>query len=87
LEDALKFGIGVGCGTLGVEVVDVYIFELTGLTPTAHSLNKTLGGTCHRRKVNVVTRLNNLYCLIGSSKLDCIVHKSIELKYNVVEKY
>ena len=57
-----------------MEVVDVNIFEFAGLTPTAHSLNQTLGSACHRREVYVVAGLDNLNGLVGCGKSDFVVH-------------
>ena len=74
LEDALELRIGIGSRTLGVEVMDVYIFQLATLTTSAHSLNQTLRSRCYGAQVYVVTRLNDLNGLLGRSKMNRCQH-------------
>ena len=55
-------------------LVDVNIFEFTGLAPAAHGLNQTLGRACHRREVNVVAGFDDLNGLVGCGKSDFVAH-------------
>ena len=44
LEHALEFGIGIGCRTLGVQVMDMHVLQFAGFAALAHRVDQTLGG-------------------------------------------
>ena len=73
-EDSLILGIGVGSGSLGVEVVDPHVPELTGVTSAAEGVDQHLGGCSHTAEMNMVTGLHDLDGLVRAYKMDIFVH-------------
>ena len=73
-EDSLILGIGVGSGSLGVEVVDPHVPELACIASAAESVDQHFGGCGHTAEVNVVSGLHDLDGLVRAYKMDIFVH-------------
>ncbi len=74
LEHAFEFLVGIGRRAFGVQVVDVYVLQFTGLAARAHGVDKALGSRSHGTQVYVVARFDNLDGFFGSGKFDLGSH-------------
>ena len=74
LEYAFEFRIGVGSGTLRVQVMDVHVLQFSGLAAFAHGVDQALGSRCHRAEVDMVARFDDLDGLFRSRKMDWVSH-------------
>ena len=74
LEDARELGIGVGRRTLGVEMVDVDVLQLTGLAARAHGVDKALRSRSHGTQMDVVARFDHFDRLFGGDEMDGVLH-------------
>jgi hypothetical protein len=74
LKDAFVARFGIGCSAFGVQVVDVNIPELSGISPAAHGFNQILGNTGHAAQVHVIARLKHFHGLIGRNGFGILVH-------------
>ncbi len=74
LEDALELGIGIGGRTLGVEVVDMHVFQLAGFAAGAHGVDQALRRGGHGTQMDVIARFDHLDRLFGGDEMDLGVH-------------
>ena len=66
-------GIGVGSGSLGVQVVDPHVPELACIASAAESVDQHFWGCGHTAEVNVVSGLDDLDGLVRAYKMDIFV--------------
>ncbi len=61
--------IAVRSWSLGVEVVEMEISDVSGISPAAECLDKTVRDACHTSEVYMAVRRDVAYSLIGSNEV------------------
>ena len=74
LENALEFRVDVGRGTLGVQVVDIDVFQLARAASVAQGLDETLRHIRHRTDVDMVARLDDFDGFFSRNCLILFLH-------------
>ena len=75
-EDSLVGRVGIGCRSLSMEMMEMKIPYIPGISPAAQSLNEYVRHTGHAAEMNVVSCADSHYCFVGC---DCswLFHKKV----------
>ena len=77
-EDSLVGRVGIGCRSLSMEMMEMEIPHLSGISPAAQCLDQHVRNAGHTAEMNVVPCTDSHYCFVGC---DCswLFHKSWRL--------